>query len=292
MFKRQTTGSVVCSSCGRLVGVNDERCYHCGRRKPGLFGFAGALRKMGQDLGFVPFTLGACLFLFLVSLAMDPSGLMRGGLMSLLSPTPCTLFRLGSSGGLPVFEFGRWWTVLSATWLHGGLLHIAFNLYWVRQLGPAMAQAYGPGRAVIIYLFSSITGFLLTSASFWYFGRTFLGGASLTVGASASIFGWLGALIYYGRRSGRTEIGRQLLMGFVLPLLVLGLLIPFVDNLAHVGGLAGGWLLARWLDPLKPERTDHTIVALVLLVLSLLAVVVSYLTSMDPQLLEMLGCQP
>jgi len=53
MFGRQTTGSVVCTSCGRLVGVNDETCYNCGRRNPGLWGFGPLLRRLGNDLGFV-----------------------------------------------------------------------------------------------------------------------------------------------------------------------------------------------------------------------------------------------
>ena len=53
MFKRQTTGSVVCASCGSLVGVNDDTCYSCGRRNPGLWGFGPMLRAFGNDLGFV-----------------------------------------------------------------------------------------------------------------------------------------------------------------------------------------------------------------------------------------------
>ena len=52
MFKRQTTGSVVCASCGSLVGVNDDTCYTCGRRNPGLWGFGPMLRAFGNDLGF------------------------------------------------------------------------------------------------------------------------------------------------------------------------------------------------------------------------------------------------
>ena len=53
MFKRQRTGSVVCASCGSLVGVNDDRCYTCGRRNPGLWGYGPLLRRLGNDLGFV-----------------------------------------------------------------------------------------------------------------------------------------------------------------------------------------------------------------------------------------------
>ena len=57
----------------------------------------------------------------------------------------------GASGAYPVFGRGRWWTVLSAGWLHAGLLHIAMNMYWVWQMGPAMTELFGPGRTVIIY---------------------------------------------------------------------------------------------------------------------------------------------
>ena len=53
MLRRQTTGSVVCASCGTLVGVNDDKCYSCGRANPGLWGYAGAIRRLGSDMGFV-----------------------------------------------------------------------------------------------------------------------------------------------------------------------------------------------------------------------------------------------
>jgi rhomboid protease GluP len=56
---------------------------------------------------------------------------------------------------------------------------------------------------------------------------------------------------------------------------IFGLIIPGVDNWAHGGGFAGGWLAARWLDPLKPERADHVLVAIGCLVLSLLSVAFS-----------------
>ena len=74
-----------------------------------------------------------------------------GGLGSLLAPSPEMLFRFGASGAIPVFRFDRWWTIFSAGWLHGGLLHIFFNVMWVRQLAPETAELYGPGRTVIIY---------------------------------------------------------------------------------------------------------------------------------------------
>ena len=54
MFRRQREGSVICTSCGVLVGVNDDTCYSCGRWNPGLWGYGPALRRLGNDLGFVP----------------------------------------------------------------------------------------------------------------------------------------------------------------------------------------------------------------------------------------------
>ena len=287
MLGRQTTGSVVCVSCGRLVGVQDERCHHCGRRNPGLWGWAPALRRLGDDLGFWPIVLGSTVLLYLLALALDPSEMLGGGLLGLFSPSGCSLFLLGSSGGFPVFQWDRWWTVLSANWLHGSLLHIAFNLYWIRQLAPGVAQVYGPGRSVILFVVSGVLGFLTTSFVWLIMPTGILRGAYLTVGASAAVFGWIGALLYYGRRSGSSEVTRQLL-GFAVPLFVLGLLIPTIDNWAHVGGFAGGYLLGRILDPLKPERIDHVVVALVCLLLSALSIVVSVLHALPRA--QALGC--
>lgn len=280
MFKRQTTGSVVCASCGYLVGVNDATCYHCGRRNPGLWGFAPALRSLGQDLGFVPFVTGLCVVMYAITLIMTGGGVaMRGGLMSFLAPSGTSLIVFGAAGQIPVFEYGRWWTVLSASWLHGGLLHIGFNLLWIRQLAPSIAELYGPGRMVIIYTVSGVVGFTLSSVAgefLRFLPLPFLQGAGLTVGASAPIFGLLGAAIYYGRRSGSRAVGSQA-WNWALPMLLFGFIMPGIDNYAHLGGLAGGYLAGQWLDPLKPERVNHMLGAVACLVASVLALIASAL---------------
>src|SRR5262245_18994074 len=162
MLKRQTTGSVVCASCGYLVGVNDERCYHCGRRNPGLWGFAPAVRRLGHDMGFVTFVTGACIVLYVHTLLMSGQNIGMSG-WDILSPNSLALVQFGMSGADPVFGMGRWWTVLSAGWLHGSLLHIAFNLYAIRQFAPAIGELYGPGRMVIIYTAGCVVGFALSS---------------------------------------------------------------------------------------------------------------------------------
>ncbi len=274
MWRRQKTGSIVCPSCGRLVAVNDERCFHCGRWHPGLWGFAPLLRRLGQDLGFGSLVIWGCTGLYIGCLLFDPAGMSTGGLLNLFSPSLKSLVVFGASGSVPVFQLGRWWTVLSAAWLHGGLLHILFNLMWVRQLIPATADIYGAGRMVIVYTCASVTGFLLSTLAG---ATTFLPwGAAFTIGASAPVFGLLGALVYSGRRGGSSMIGRQAQV-YAAVLFIFGLIIPRIDNWAHLGGFIGGYLTAKRLDPLKPERVDHLIAALACVVLAALSVLVSVL---------------
>jgi len=274
MFERQQSGSVLCPSCGQLVGVKDERCYNCGRRNPGMWGFAGIFRSLGRDMGFVPLVVGACGLVYVLTLVVDPSQIRMDGLFGLLGPGTEAVFMFGASGSLPVFRYDRWWTVLSAGWLHAGLLHILFNMMWVRDLGGAAVQLYGPGRTAILYTASSVTGFAASSfAGRFPLPGPFAGG-DLTLGASAAIFGLLGALVYYGQRTGSSHIGGSA-KTYAVILGVIGFVLPGVDNWAHLGGFVGGYLGSRILDPMKPERGDHVLIAVACLVASALSIVYS-----------------
>jgi rhomboid protease GluP len=276
-LRRKREGSVICTSCGILVGVNEATCPGCGRRNPGLWGFAPALRALGGDLGFVPFVVGTCAVLYVLTILASQGDIGMRGLFGFFSPSRQALFLFGASGSLPVFGAGRWWTVLSAAWLHAGILHILFNMMAVRQLAPTTADLFGPGRMVIIYTAGAIAGFALSSFAGAYLpGFLFLRGGQFTVGASASIAGLIGALLAYGHRSG-SSMARSQAMSYVVMLLVYGFILPGIDNYAHAGGFAGGYLAARWLDPLKPERVDHIVIALVCLGASILSIVASVL---------------
>jgi rhomboid protease GluP len=225
----------------------------------------------------VPFVIGTCALLYGFTLLASGGDIGMGGLFSLFSPNTQSLFLFGASGALPVFGLDRWWTVLSAGWLHGGILHILFNMMWVRQLAPVTADLYGPGRMIIIYTAASVAGFALSSFAGAYLpGFLFLRGGQFTVGASAAIFGLLGAMVYYGRRGGSSGIGRQAL-SYALILGLFGFLMPGIDNYAHGGGFAGGYLTARMLDPLKPERIDHLVIGIACLAAALLSIVASVL---------------
>ena len=264
MLGRQRTGSILCPSCGKLVGVNDDVCLNCGRKRPGMWGLTSMVRGLGKDLGFVQMVIFGNAFLYLAMLAVDPSHIQMGSLFSIGSPSQESLLRFGASGAIPVFGLHRWWTLLAAGWLHAGLLHIGFNLYWIRFLAPETAELYGPARTVIVYTISSITGFLASS----------LMGVHLTLGASAPILGLLGALVYYSRRTGSSAVGRMA-WSYAIYMLVFGFLMPGVDNWAHLGGFAGGFLAGFLLDPRKAETGNHSVAALLCLGLTVASIVTS-----------------
>ena len=159
----------------------------------------------------------------------------------------------------------RWvWQPFTYMFLHDGILHILFNMLWVRQLGPATAELYGAGRMVIIYILASVLGFAASStagALLSWMPIYFMRGAGFTVGASAGIFGLLGALVYYGRRSGSSMTRREALQ-YALMMGLFGLFMPGIDNWAHAGGFAGGYLVGRYLDPLTPETDNRRFLAL------------------------------
>jgi rhomboid protease GluP len=260
--------------------VRDEKCYTCGRANPGLWGFAPALRELGADFGFVPLVIGGSVVMYLVSLLLSGGNVGMSGL-SILSPSIRAVRMLGASGAGPVFILGDWWTVLSATWLHGGLLHILFNMMAVRNLGPSAVEIIGPARTVIIYTMAGVCGFFLSS----FMGRylllpiPFFSGAPLTLGASASIFGLVGALVHYGRASGsqliRTEMTRYAIILFVSVMFL-----PNIDNYAHLGGFLGGYATSRFMNPLTRERGDHMVIAVLCLAATALAIAASVIAGL------------
>ena len=270
----------MCPSCGSLVGVRDDKCYTCGRANPGLWGFAPLLRQLGADLGFVPLVMGASGTIFVLTLLASGNELqIVGGGMNILSPSSRALLLFGMSGAVPVYGYGWWWTLLSASWLHGGLIHILFNMMFIRQMGPATAEIIGPSRTVIVYVVSGVTGFFLSSTAGFLLGWIpipILHGAYFTMGASASAFGLLGALVQYGRTSGSTHIRAQATQ-YAVGAAVFGLILPGIDNYAHAGGFIGGYLVSAFMNPLTRERGDHLLIALGCLFVSFLSIVFSVL---------------
>lgn len=265
--------AVLCSSCKRLVSAKEKVCPYCGAIQPTLFGFAPALRDFFRD-HFEPvwITYSLCVAMYVVSLALDPrAALQVGDLLSIGSPSSLSLYRLGMTGGAAL-QAGLWWTVLPAVFLHGSLLHIFFNLSWIRGIGPLAADAFGPARFFLIFCLTGIAGFLVSNL---------ISGAP-TIGASGAIFGLYGALLVYGKRRGGTwgaGISRQVMSwavaGFVFSLAIRG-----VNNIAHGGGFISGLVLGA-LMPMAERRQEARgaqILALILLLALAASVVASFVT--------------
>jgi rhomboid protease GluP len=235
---RKRTGSVVCPRCERLVGISESRCPHCGAWQPGMFGYAPAIqRAFGGQFDLTNAITVFCAALYLLSLALDPRALLQmRGIFELFSPSGAALFRLGMTGGF-AWAAGQWWTLCTATFLHGSILHILFNMAIMRQYLPNVVDLYGTPRAFIIFMVSGALGFVLSNVITGH----------PTIGASGAIFGLLGALISYGRRTGQSHITNQLWMFAVMMFVMSFLMSASVNNWAHGGGFAGGYLAAEMM---------------------------------------------
>src|SRR5206468_2730720 len=184
------------------------------------------LRSIGADFGFAPIVIGTCATLWVIMLLMSGSGVQMGGILSAFTPSPGVMFLFGESGAIPVFGAGRWWTVLSAGWLHAGLLHILMNMYWVYMMGPAICELFGSSRTVIIYTMGGVAGFLLSSFAGLFLAWMpipFLRPGAFTVGASAPVFGLIGALYHYGRMG--SSLVKQQAVSFIVQATIFGLLV-------------------------------------------------------------------
>jgi len=274
-MKRETQGSTLCPSCRKLVAVSAERCPFCGARRPGMWGYGPMLsRLLGGSLDPVRLIPIVCIGLYVLALAVDPRAIFRGfggGLFGLLAPTGRALDILGATQPMDLLT-NRPWTLVTAIYLHGSILHILFNVLWIRDLAPAVERAYGAGRFFILFTLSGAVGYLLSDA-LPLFG---IGPAHGSVGASGSIFGLLAALIVYGRHVGHSMMTRQL-WTWAIVLGAMGFLFPRVDNFAHIGGFAGGWITASIFRPSigRPDGRSVVVFALVLAALTVLGFVMS-----------------
>ena len=199
-----------------------------------MWGFGGPLALLFRSWNFTNAVTAACIALYVVSLVFDPLAALRPrGLFDVFSPTDRALDALGMTGSVAWAE-GRWWTLLTAIYLHGGILHILFNVLWIRQLGPAVEELYGPARLTVIFTVAGVAGFVASNSL----------GVPFTIGASGSIFGLLGAIVAFGRKRGGA-FGRMVLQQYgqwALVLFVFGFFMQGVNNWAHAGGFAGGFV--------------------------------------------------
>jgi rhomboid protease GluP len=260
--------SLLCPGCRKLISADEPACPHCGLTRPGA-PWRAALGVFGlASRQLVPGLIAVNITLYLLSLLLTPAGIgLVPSPFSFLSPDGRALYRLGATGVLPIAYEGRWWTLVTASFLHGGLLHLFFNMAALWQLGPFVQQIFGTHRFLVLYVASGAAGFLLS----------YLASIPFTIGASASLCGLIGAILYYGKSRGGflgESVYRQA-TGWIVGLVLFGLLVPGINNWAHGGGLVAGLLAAfalgyeerngepAWLAPFGGVTAIGTLVVLV-----------------------------
>lgn len=143
---------------------------------------------------------------------------------------------------------GEPWRLLSHAFLHGGVVHLLFNLAMLLGIGPQLERSLGSLRFAVLYAIAALGGGL--AVCLWY------APGQPVVGGSGALFGMLGAAVAINMRSGRHLLaflefeGPRRLLGMIVANLVIGLVLPFVSNTAHIGGLLAGFVATfLWLHP-------------------------------------------
>lgn len=248
---------LACSECERPICVDCSYDAAVGQKCPECAGPQGrqqvihAGRQMQQGTTFQ--TAPVTMTLIAINVLIYVAGLLSVELRSDLINNFAQL-------NLAVQD-GEWWRSLTATFLHGGTMHLLFNMYALYLLGGRMEPGVGSGPFAGIYLASALAGsaasFFLGPDTVVIDGRLFA--APPSVGASGAIFGLFGAWMINAYRARHTPAGRAMLNQFGVLLainLALPLLIPNIDWRAHLGGLAAGALIALlWSQTREPGRS-------------------------------------
>lgn len=250
----QRETGVSCSNCGRpichecMISAHvGFRCPECVKEQNGRGSRArvvtrGQIRSRwgaagGVMSGGAPVTkilIGINVALFLAELLFGAVGAMGGG-------SAGALVDMGALVPAYVAVKHEYWRLFTAMWLHGGLLHVAFNMYALYIGGSYLEMIAGKGKYLAVYLVAGVAGnvavYLLAAP------------ISVTIGASTAIFGIFGALFAYSLHNRDSAVGRALSsMGTVILInLVITFVVPGISWQGHVGGLIGGVLAVEAL---------------------------------------------
>jgi len=224
----------MCPNCRAFITTSDKVCPYCDMK----LGPRAIDRRMPSDVlgGLIPharFTTVVILTInFGLYIVMAVFAARNGNQSAFMSMDPQTLYAFGAKYP-PAIMAGQYWRLITAGFLHGGMLHILMNSWVLFDLGTTVEQFYGTSRMLVIYFVSTITGFLLST--YW--------SASISIGASAALMGLVGAMIAFGVRD-RTGLGsaiKGMYVRWLIYIMLFGFIIPGIDNAAHIGGLAGGF---------------------------------------------------
>ena len=242
--------SLLCPNCRRLISGDDTICPYCGIKNP----TSPWQRLIGKGLGdgdqLLKILIGVNVAMYILSLLISARATdLSFNPFFFLSPDNRSLLLLGASGFIPIDRLHRWWSLVSANYLHGSIMHIFFNMIALRQLGPLVLQEYGNYRMFIIYTLSGVAGFFVS----------YLAGVTFTIGASAAVCGLIGAALFFGKSRGGVygqTIYRQI-GGWAIGIFMFGFLVPAINNWAHGGGMLAGAALGFLLGYKERSREKH-----------------------------------
>lgn len=223
----------MCPNCRAFITTDDKTCPYCQTEVgPRAVDRRPSLASTG---GLIPQARFTTVVIMLINTGLYIATILySSGTSGDFSPSGAALVAFGGKY-LPAIAAGQWWRFITAGFLHGGILHIGMNMWVLFDLGAQVEEVCGTSRFLSMYLISNITGFV---ASYLIFPNT------LSIGASAAIFGLIGGMIGVGVRD-RTSYG-QAIRRFFTRWAIYGLvlsLIPGIDIAAHIGGLAGGFIV-------------------------------------------------
>jgi len=237
----------LCPNCRTLVGSTATRCHECGASL--TFSLAAASRSLSALLPATSpatyFILGLNLLLFTASLLVTMRATDQLNLFGNIQPQ--VLQRLGASLPLP-YDLLQPWRLVMAVFLHGGLLHIGMNCWVLMDIGPMVEEVYGSARYLFIYVFTGVAGFVLSSYRYHF-----------SIGASGALMGLIGVMLAITTRRGGAymQMVRSQLIRWVVYILLFGFFVGGIDNLAHIGGLAAGFLLGRIMADREPATAEE-----------------------------------
>jgi rhomboid protease GluP len=136
-----------------------------------------------------------------------------------------------------LINYGQVWRLLTCAFLHGGIMHLAFNMYSLKIIGSEIEYIFGRKKYLIIYLMASVGGSIFSYIFSPY---------SISVGASGAIFGLLGAMLVFGIKH-RNKIGKGYMMNIIQVIginIFIGITLSNIDNFGHIGGLIVGGITA------------------------------------------------
>ena len=305
MLKRTNNANegrpTLCRACGAIVGGGEQQCAVCGAPVTTQAAARASVAPDSETLRFAravldrPYKFTIILLvanLFIFMLMWQSSGLTSQALWEFPEPV---LLAYGAKLNSLINQQHQWWRFVTPMFVHVNLPHVLINMYSLWVVGPYVEKLYGSAKFIVFWVLTGIAGVVasyLTVRPSLAFGPgrfLFKSNDVLSAGASGALFGLVGVLFVFGIKF-RHELPEGFKRAFgtgMLPIIMINLFIGylgrgFIDNAAHLGGLASGAILALAVDYRRPgEKSVVATAWRVLQVMAIALIAVSFLKTVQ-----------